>query len=404
MEAHDGADVVLLRVHHFLVIGLHQQGQGHPVRAEGRLDDVGNIVLVLLLVEIGEVLAGVLLVLAQVVIGAVRHAPQLAPAEGEEVLEVGGGLGVEGQLLGLVVPEAEVFLLHVQANQPVVAVGPPVLEPLQVRVGLAEEFQLHLLELPDAEDEVARGDFIAEALAHLAHAEGELPPGGPLNGGEVDEDALGGLGPEIDLVGGILGDALVGLEHQVELPDVGEVVPAAAGAGDFLFPDEGHQVLLGHGLHVHVQVILLDIALHQLVGPVPHLAGLAVDKGVVEGGDVAGGRPDLGIHEDGGVEADVVGVLLDEFFPPGPLDVVFQLHAQGAVVPAVGEAAVNLAAGEDEAPALAEGDDFFHALLPVVHMHSLLKNKTPRAFAGSGRTLTSPRSHLNSPLRGRSAR
>ena len=386
MEAHDGAHVVLGLVHHFLVIGLHQQGQGHPVRAERRLDDIGDIVLVLLLVEVREVLAGVLLVLAQVVVGAVRHAPQLAPAEGEEVFEVRGGLGVEGQLLGLVVPEAEVFLLHVQANQPVVAVGPPVLEPLQVRVRLAEELQLHLLKLPDAEDEVARGNLVAEALAHLAHAEGELSSGGPLDGGEVDKDALGGLGPEVDLVGGILGDALVGFEHEVKAADVGEVVLAAAGAGDLLFPDEGHQILLAHGLHVHVQAVFLDEALHQLVGPVAHFAGLAVDEGVVEGGDVAGGHPDLGIHEDGGVQTHVIGVLLDELFPPGPLHVVLELHAQGAVVPAVGKAAVNFAAGEDEAPALAEGDDFFHGFLLVVHCDSLLKHKMPRAFAGSGRT------------------
>ena len=305
--------------------------------------------------------------LGQVVVGAVGHAPQLAPAEGEEVFEVGGGLGVEGQLLGLVIPEAEVLFLDVQPDQPVVAVGPPILEPLQVGVGLAEELQLHLLELPDAEDEVAGGDLVAEALAHLAHAEGELAAGGPLDGGEVDEDALGGLGPQVAHGGGVLGDADGGFEHEVELADVGEVMLAAAGAGDLLFPDEGDQVLLGHGLHVHVQAVLLDIALHQLVGPVAHLAGLAVDEGVVERGHVPGGDPDLGVHEDGGVQPHVVGVLLDELLPPGALDVVFELHAQGAVVPAVGEAAVDLAAGEDEAPALAQGDDLLHGLLGVFH-------------------------------------
>ena len=41
-------------------------------------------------------------VLLQVVIGTVGNAPQLAPAEGEQVLEVGGRLGVEGQLVLLV--------------------------------------------------------------------------------------------------------------------------------------------------------------------------------------------------------------------------------------------------------------------------------------------------------------
>ena len=68
----------------------------------------------------------------------------------------------------------------------------------------------------------------------------------------------------------------------------------------------------------------------------------------------------------------VVGVLLDELLPPGPLDVVFQLHAQGAVVPGVGQSAVDLAAGVDEAPALAQGHDLIHGLFGVLHIHKLL--------------------------------
>ena len=52
--------------------------------------------------------------LGQVVVGAVGHAPQLAPAEGEQELEVGGGLGVEAQLLGIVVAQTQVLVLHAQ--------------------------------------------------------------------------------------------------------------------------------------------------------------------------------------------------------------------------------------------------------------------------------------------------
>ena len=53
--------------------------------------------------------------LRQVVIGAVGHAPQLAPAEREEELEVGRRLGVEGQLLRFVVAQAQVFVLDAEA-------------------------------------------------------------------------------------------------------------------------------------------------------------------------------------------------------------------------------------------------------------------------------------------------
>ena len=408
VEAQDGAHVVvalLVLADDLLVVGVHQEGQGHAVGAQGGLDDVGDIVLVLLLVEVGEILAGVLLVLLEVVVGAVGHAPQLAPAEGEHELEVGGGLGVEGQLLGLVVAQAEVLLLQAQIHQPLAAELPPVLEPLQIGARLAEELQLHLLKLPDAEDEVAGGDLVAEGLAHLTHAEGQLLAGGALDGGEVDEDALGGLGAQVDLGAAVLGDALMGLEHEVELADVGEVRLAAAGAGHAVVPDEGHQLLVGHGLHIHVVAAILGApALDELVGPVAHLAGLAVDEGIVEGGHMAGGHPHLGVHEDGGVQAHVVGVFLDKLLPPGPLDVVFQLHAQGAVVPGVGQAAVDLATGVDEAPALAQCHDLIHGLFGVLHIHKLLfalfcaeKNALSRTAQGEVNSVVPPEFGAEAP-------
>ena len=53
--------------------------------------------------------------LAQVVIRAVCNAPELAPAEGEEEFEVRRGLGVEAELLRVMVSQAQVFLLHTAA-------------------------------------------------------------------------------------------------------------------------------------------------------------------------------------------------------------------------------------------------------------------------------------------------
>ena len=96
---------------------------------------------------------------------------------------------------------------------------------LQVLAGLAEEFQLHLLELADTEDEVTGGDLVTEGFSDLAHTEGKLAAGGALDVVEVYEDTLGGLGTEIYLIGGILGYALVGLVHQIEFADGTIVVP-----------------------------------------------------------------------------------------------------------------------------------------------------------------------------------
>ena len=246
----------------------------------------------------------------------------------------------------------------------------PVLEPLQLGARLAEKLQLHLLKLPGAEDEVARGDLVAEGLADLAHAEGQLAAGGALDIDKVGKDTLGGLGAEVDGVLGVLGDPLEGLEHQVELADVRPVEFAAGGADDLVLVDKGLHLGLAHGVHAVAQVkaVFLAPVLDHLVGPEALLALLAVHQRVGEASHMAGGHPDLGVHQNGGVQPYVVGVLLDEFLPPGLLNVVFQLHAQRTVVPGVGQSAVDLAAGEDETPTLAQGHNFFHGLFAVFHV------------------------------------
>ena len=89
--------------------------------------------------------------------------------------------------------------------------------------------------------------------------------------------------------------------------------------------------------------------LDELIGAEALVAFAAVHQRVGKAGKMAGGHPGLGVHQDGGILPDVVGVFLNEFFPPGTLDVVLQLHAQGAVIPGVGQTAVNLAAGVHKA-------------------------------------------------------
>ena len=183
-----------------------------------------------------------------------------------------GGAGVESQFGGLVVAQAQVLFLDAQAQQPVLAGVLPIGEPFQVGAGFAEKLALHLLELTGAEGEVAGGDLVAERLAHLADAEGQLAAGGALDVGEVHKDALGGLRPQVAGGGGILSDADGGLEHQVELADGGEIVLAADRADHFLVAgDESVHLVKGHGVHVHA-LALLTVG-DQLVGAVAALAG-----------------------------------------------------------------------------------------------------------------------------------
>ena len=230
MQVHNNAGVLFVDL--LLVVSLNYYREEKALYAERGLDNVGNIALACGLIEVFKRLAARLDVLGEVVVGSVGNAPKLAPAEGEEVLKVGCSLGVEAELLLLVVAESEVLGLDVERVQEVAAEAAPVVEPLKVGSGLAEELELHLLKLAHAENKVAGSDLVSEGFTNLSHAEGDLLSAGALNIRKVYKNTLSGLGTEVELVLAALGNALEGLEHKVELTDVGEVVLAAVGAGN----------------------------------------------------------------------------------------------------------------------------------------------------------------------------
>ena len=89
------------------------------------------------------------------------------------------------------------------------------------------------------------------------------------------------------------------------------------------------------------------------------LFACALHQRVTELRDVAGRDPYLRVHQDARVEADDVVALLDHGAPPGALDVVLELDAERPVIPHGVDAAVDLAAREDEAAPLGERHDRF---------------------------------------------
>src|SRR5437588_4548682 len=109
-----------------------------------------------------------------------------------------------------------------EAGPPRHALRQPVLVPVLRLIRWHEELHLHLLELAGAEDEVAGGDLVAEALADLGDPEGRLLARELEVVLEVEEDPLGRLGPQVD------GRALLAdrtdrrLEHQVEVARLGK--------------------------------------------------------------------------------------------------------------------------------------------------------------------------------------
>ena len=176
--------------------------------------------------------------LGKVVIRSVRNAPKFAPAEREEEFEVGGRFRVEAEFFGIVVAQTEVFGFDADRVQPVAAERTPVIEPLKIRAGLAEEFEFHLLDLAHAENEVSGRDFVAERLADLTDSERNLFTRGTLDVNKVRKDTLRGFGTKINGVFRVLGYAQKGFEHKVELTNIRKVMLFAGRAGYIVFFDK----------------------------------------------------------------------------------------------------------------------------------------------------------------------
>ena len=196
----------------------------------------------------------------------------LAARETEPVLDVDGPLGVVRQLLLRMLEEAQIVLVDAEIDVPVPALLHPVLVPFLIRARRDEELHLHLLELTGTEDEVARRDLVAEALAGLPDAERRLLARGVHHVQIVDEDALRGLGAKEVLGAGVLHRADHRAQHAVEVAGFGELPTGAAVRAD----DVGQTMLGG------VAVLLL-VGLDQLVGAPAFVALLALGQRIDEG-------------------------------------------------------------------------------------------------------------------------
>jgi hypothetical protein len=211
---------------------------------------------------------------------------------------------------------------------------------------LDEELDLHLLELARAEDEVSGRDLVAERLADLADAERRLLARGLQHVGEVGEDALSRLGPQVVEARLVVDDAEEGLEEAGELADLGPLTDLVRvlGVGD-----------VGEAVHRGVAVLGL-VRLEEVVGPVSLVGDERLGERVAEHLDVTGCLPDGRRQDDRRVEADHVAAPTDEAVPPFALDVLFELHTEGPVVPRRSGSAVDVTGGEDESSVLRQRD------------------------------------------------
>ena len=233
---------------------------------------------------------------AQVEVAAMRDSLELGPPHREQVLEVRRGARVMRQLLRVVLAHTQVALADPVPEMPRTPLLDPEPEPLLGLCGRNEVLHLHLLELERAEDEVARRDLVPERLPDLRDAERRFPARNLGHVLEVDEDALGGLGAEVRILSGLLDRADPGLEHEIELPRLGEI--ALVGLSRVLARPS------------------TALGLFELVGAVAAFAEPAVDEGIREAGHVPRRLPHGWVQDDRGVEGDDVVPLAHHRLQP----------------------------------------------------------------------------------------
>ena len=90
MEVHNVSRCAVLEL--FFVISLSYNCKEQTLNTERRLDNIRNVLLICFGIEIFHLLTACLDVLCKVVVGSVRNAPKLAPAEREQIFEVGCSL------------------------------------------------------------------------------------------------------------------------------------------------------------------------------------------------------------------------------------------------------------------------------------------------------------------------
>ena len=237
MEAEHGAR---LATHLLLVPRVDEHGEAGAVERRGRLDDVRDVALVGLGVEVAEVTAAVRGVGAEVEVGAVGDALELAPAPREAGTRCRWWRCCSGTARRRRGRAGEAARADAAVLASTSAYAPRTSSvPFEVRARLAEELHLHLLELAGAEDGVARRDLVAKRLALLGDAEGQAAAHRLDDDGEVDEHTLRRLRSQVHLRGVVSDRAQVGAEHEVELarlasadrrtPDIPAHPPACRG-------------------------------------------------------------------------------------------------------------------------------------------------------------------------------
>ena len=287
----------------------------------------------------------------KVEVSTVGHTFEFTPIgslEAELVFNVDGTLRIVGQLLLRMLIVAQVLRFHAKIDVPLGACVEPVLVPFLIGTRSHEEFHFHLFELAGTEDEVARGDFITEGLAHVGDAERRLGTRRGHHVLEVHENALRGFRTQVVQRVFVFDRSEVGTQHHVEVARFG---PVATGA-----TIRAHNIL--KTVFRQLVAMLFGIGFLKLVCTVALVAVEAFDQWIVEHGHVAGSHPHSRRKNNGRVNAHHIATGDDHGTPPFTLDIVFQRDAERTVIPRGTGSAVDFTGGKNKATTLGEGYDF----------------------------------------------
>src|SRR5262249_19098909 len=233
----------------FLIfVGVHQKGERDSIDTTRRLDHVRCEMSVRRLIKVGLLENRMLVeyertilenspsafrVARQVIIGTVCdsfHFVKLLVfiiTFWEEAIEqVRGCFRVMSQFFRRLYKLFEVLRSNPILVIPVDSLGDPLLMPLLIGAWHHEEFNLHLLELAHAENEILGCDLVSVCLTNLSNSERQLAISRIENVFEIDEDALRCFGPQISNVVLTLDRPDGCLEHQIEWPGLRQIMRA----------------------------------------------------------------------------------------------------------------------------------------------------------------------------------
>jgi len=304
-----------------------------------------------------------LLVVAQVKIGAGVNTLNFLEAKWELELDIGGCIGVMRKLFMLMEPVLSIAETH--GLVPAHPLIEPVLEPFHLLTGLNKKLHFHLFKFTHTKNELPGNNFVPEGLANLGNTKGDFHPAGFLDVQVVNEYPLGGLRTQVYGVCLIADGTQLGFKHQVKLPYVSPVTGARDGTGNFTilnyffyrsqvirFKRLHHSLVYGFGMfrqlnHTGVGLseklliktisktltrlfnllfnfflLLLNPLLNKRIGTVALLAVPVVNQRIVEGAGMPRCHPNLGVHENGRINPHNVLINPGHGFPPKATDVI----------------------------------------------------------------------------------